>query len=353
MYFLSCRIFFFIFVLLYVCFFDENHIIDEKNRNYTVLILNILYSFSDSLQEALSIKEKRRNFQPPVYNSARQSEKPLPVLVLVNESNSSEVEDAANDEEVAGAVDPLTQLNLSDDTNSCDDSMPSISDDNINDISNGNNSENIAASVGAPMQRNQRDDDFLHAQNDEIANELPSISDDDVNENNGAASSTNNDASNAGAVGPLIQRNQHEDTDTGDRSLQEQNEEIGNELPFNVNVVDEPIQNNLDIVIKQEPTYQPLNEEEAEAIDNIFNHSYEQCDSDGDIYVEKSTPIPPPSKEAENPYQMKAGDIISGNMPFATNVKTFFFHIFFVRSKFTLIHCIALLCVFTAVTVIQ
>lgn len=78
-------------------------------------------------------------------------------------------------------------------------------------------------------------------------------------------------------------------------------------------------------------------EEESQAIADIFNHSYEQCDSDGDIFVEKSTPIPPPSKEADNPYQTKVKDIISGNIPFATDVRTFFFN----KScfKLTLIHC--------------
>lgn len=274
-----------------------------------------------------------------MYNSARLSEKPLPLLVLVNESNSLEVEEddengatsnANNDDNVAGAVDPLMQLNLSDDAddnsveenNEIGDEMSSSGTVIENDNTTTSN-VSIAVSLGSVLLGNRRSDDSLDEQDNNIDNEIPSISDDKVNDTSTqnvsnkviediAATNENNDGSIAGAVGALLQLNQRDDTNNGDNPLHQQIDE----LPSNSGVR-----------VKQEPIYNPLNEEEAQAIDIIFNHSYEQCDSDGEIYVEKSTPIPAPATEAatqaDNPYQMKTGDIISGNIPFATEVRTF------------------------------
>lgn len=76
--------------------------------------------------------------------------------------------------------------------------------------------------------------------------------------------------------------------------------------------------------------FDPLGDDESQAIGGILNESYEQCDSDGDVFVEKSARIPPPCKN-KNPYETKKNDILSGNLPFATDVS--FFSIFFSSLK--------------------
>lgn len=62
----------------------------------TDFVLNL-----DDVQEAKEIKEKRRNFAPPVYNPARLNEKPVPKLVLVSNA------DLASETSTPDEEDPL------------------------------------------------------------------------------------------------------------------------------------------------------------------------------------------------------------------------------------------------------
>lgn len=95
------------------------------------LFLNVFLPFLDDFEEASQIKETRRNIKPPVYNPRRLSEKPLPLLVLVNERDSSGVEEDGNDaatsanneESIDVTLDPLMELNLLDETNNGDNSL--------------------------------------------------------------------------------------------------------------------------------------------------------------------------------------------------------------------------------------
>lgn len=324
--------------------------------------MNILNPFLDSFEEASTIKEKRRNLPPPVYNPARLAEKPLPLLVLVNEPDSTQVEEdenqaASNDENVSGAVDPLMQLNLSDETN---DSLAEENDEIANELSsvsdqgisrttienatiesNANNDESFAELADIWVDFNRRDDGSSFEET--FANIYPAIFDDSVNDTanddnangmaiqhvsnaeNIASTSANSGDNFTAANGSMIHRDRRDDG-----YLDTQNNEVADELPSSSveNSNFSAAQNISGIVVKQEPVFEPLNEEQAQAIDDVFNHSYEQCDSDGEIYVEKSTPIPAPCKstgDKENPYKTKAADVISGNIPFATSVSIFFF----------------------------
>lgn len=72
--------------------------------------------------------------------------------------------------------------------------------------------------------------------------------------------------------------------------------------------------------IKTEPVFAELPKEDAQAIDEVLSASFEQCyDSDDDVLVSTAGIIPQP-KSIKNPYEVKTNDILSGNMPFATNV---------------------------------
>lgn len=77
--------------------------------------------------------------------------------------------------------------------------------------------------------------------------------------------------------------------------------------------------------IKTEPVFAELPKEDAQAIDEVLSASYEQCyDSDDDVLVSTAGIIPQP-KSIKNPYEVKTNDILSGNMPFATNVSKIIF----------------------------
>lgn len=127
------------------------------------------------------VKEHRRNIVPPVYNAARLSERPLPVLVLMNEHDDSEADegeieagsDASNEENTNDTVDPLQQLSLNDDR--YDGNNDSVEQDNvIVGESTSNSDENV--------------NDALVEQNNAIVGDSTSNSVDEVND---ASSSQN------------------------------------------------------------------------------------------------------------------------------------------------------------------
>lgn len=72
--------------------------------------------------------------------------------------------------------------------------------------------------------------------------------------------------------------------------------------------------------IKEEPVFDELLKEDENVVDFIFSE-WETGDDD-DVSWRGSMPIPIKSS-CENPYQIKAKDKLSGNMPFAVNVNTY------------------------------
>lgn len=79
---------------------------------------------------------------------------------------------------------------------------------------------------------------------------------------------------------------------------------------------------------KEEPAFDQLNNEDAQALEDVFNESYENCDTSGDdILIRKEEVVPRPIAERSK-YQVKQNDIVSGNMLFATNVSLLFIFYF-------------------------
>lgn len=79
------------------------------------------------------------------------------------------------------------------------------------------------------------------------------------------------------------------------------------------------------VQVKKEPQFSPMDEEDADVVANIFDGSYEKLnDSDDDILIHRNDYVPAPITDAvekdKKPYKVKVNDVISANMPFATNV---------------------------------
>lgn len=74
-----------------------------------------------------------------------------------------------------------------------------------------------------------------------------------------------------------------------------------------------------------------MDDEDVGAVDDILDGSFEKLnDSDDDILIHRNDVVPPPIKPEQIPYQVKMNDILSGNIPFATNVSVE--HIFIIPS---------------------
>lgn len=76
-----------------------------------------------------------------------------------------------------------------------------------------------------------------------------------------------------------------------------------------------------DVLVKSEPEpqFRNLENDELDIIDEIENTEISFEAIDGDIMVQRVEFIPPPLQE-QAAYQVKINDVISGNLPFATDV---------------------------------
>lgn len=117
-----------------------------------------------------------------------------------------------------------------------------------------------------------------------------------------------------------IDRN--DDSEDDNLNVDEQNNE--SDAPSEVAIAIDLPQDltNGNIALKQEPVFAQLADENAQAADDVFNESFENCDESGDIMVHSKDILPMPIAE-RNPYEVKQNDIISGNMAFAKNVSIF------------------------------
>lgn len=57
----------------------------------------MFFNIKDNSDEAKEIKDKRRNFPPPVYNEARLVEKPIPRLSLSSDESQAEKDEHTSD----------------------------------------------------------------------------------------------------------------------------------------------------------------------------------------------------------------------------------------------------------------
>lgn len=70
------------------------------------------------------------------------------------------------------------------------------------------------------------------------------------------------------------------------------------------------------------PSFEELNVNDAILAEKLLSSSYEECfDDDDEILICKNQIIPAPI--ASPAYEVKQNDIVSGNMPFATDVSIY------------------------------
>lgn len=150
----------------------------------------------------------------------------------------------------------------------------------------------------------------------------------DAGLNDMSAPSTSSNNSNGAITTKVSSNNQRSETAIQQStSLQTNDEQVGsvtdssNKLVITIGMLNSALAAALAITerIKEEPVFTPLGEENQQAVEDVFNSSYEKCDDSGDILVCTKDVIPVPIGE-KNQYEVKKNDILSGNMAFATNV---------------------------------
>lgn len=311
------------------------------------------------MEDAIKVRDRKRKVVPPVYNKARLSEIPLPVLVLATDEADSDTDDRevdATDPLEASTNDPVAMDNNESDLdmmfNNVNTSMLSASiessesivsrqnDDemdnsNTSDVPSPNFSAIIASGESIAQPNTNKNRNALCRLDDAIASTVSTnIELVEVNV------LTNYTASNNGTSSNLV--------DSIDSSVARVNENNGllARLPntnylalltdpiqsvstnssagvsdIDQNILSEAINSSLNIQIKHEPVFSPLNDEDCGLVGNILDGSFEKVnDSDDDILIHRNDIVPQPKKDNMIPYTVKTNDIISGNIPFATNV---------------------------------
>lgn len=126
-----------------------------------------------------------------------------------------------------------------------------------------------------------------------------------------------------------VENNPGEETDMATNSLENGlgASALQDPLDTSLNSIDlqpetEHVHQNKQQPIKPEPVFTQLDNENAQAVEDILNESYENCDDSGDVLVCSRDEMPMPNFERIR-YEVKQSDIISGNLAFATNVRVF------------------------------
>lgn len=267
-----------------------------------ILIYMNFYPLVDFL-EALHEKERRRRQLPPVYNEARLSELPLPILVLPEET--TETEDDPIDEQ-----DPLASLNASIDNTSLD----TKSDGNNGEIQSSSTSqvksiesaaianENVTKAIGNVTKA---------AGNAPITNKSDPIAP-PVNIQSAVVSTSVQTPTPIVSVIPLdvnqaiatTSRESHEQSRASTSSM------LADESNAAMDMTADPI--------KSEPVFEQLNESDSRAAEEVFNDSFENYGSDDDVMIHRRELVPKPIAD-KNSYEVKSNDLLSGNIPFAQN----------------------------------
>lgn len=248
-------------------------------------------------------KERRRRQLPPVYNEARLSELPLPILVLPEET--TETEDDPIDEQ-----DPLASLNASIDNTSLD----TKSDGNNGEIQSSSTSqvksiesaaianENVTKAIGNVTKA---------AGNAPITNKSDPIAP-PVNIQSAVVSTSVQTPTPIVSVIPLdvnqaiatTSRESHEQSRASTSSM------LADESNAAMDMTADPI--------KSEPVFEQLNESDSRAAEEVFNDSFENYGSDDDVMIHRRELVPKPIAD-KNSYEVKSNDLLSGNIPFAQN----------------------------------
>lgn len=228
--------------------------------------------YTDDIVEAKKIKENRRKVLPGVYNPLRLKEKPLPMLALSSKNEQQQSDDSVEEESVA--IGPLHASSTS-----------HHSEVSIEHGSSPNSSVLDASTTTIDYNDNLEVAVEQHSNGSDASSEWAFVTD----------SSNESDAS-------------YEWSFVTDKSADLSNANV-----------------------KEEPIFVQLADDNAQVIENVINHSFEQCDEEGEVLVRSKDILPMPIGE-RNAYEMKQNDIISGNMAFAKNVSIFIIKSF--KNKF-------------------
>lgn len=312
------------------------------------MLLNEIIVRIDNFDEAERIKERKRRVLPPVYNEARLTEKPMPLLVLVEKNNDETIDSSIVDEDPlnttsGGSLEQIdsTQISTNDDEIETNTNNNSFDAQDVNDtpvaLNSGNesiippsniisldpNSEQSTTPVENNMTSLDSNNMSLNPNSSLFATNINNDNDSDANT---ATASTINNTVDAFTSSIIISSTSKQSV-TADMLSSALNSSMAIGLP-----------------IKNEPIFDQLNEVDGHVVDNLFNEnddggcddeasdptatdlsneSYENCGPDDDVMVHRSATLPKPIGE-RNPYLVKVNDLISGKIPFALNVSVFF-----------------------------
>lgn len=299
--------------------------------------------FLDDFNEAQAIKEKRRKVLPGIYNPAKINQKPVPLLAILPSDRARQTTDVSS-QSVPNSAPSTSNLVSNNQSDVTTDLMPNNEQQDFD----GETNEQV------PTNESFAGDliDF-HSEN-ENENDLVS-NDDDNEENNSNGVTDEQEPPNEPSTGDLI----NVQSDVNDDSLQNayvagvQNIQLDQSNYYMdgsaiYDVVDEttdvhPVDHQVNdsfsngvvtmemlssalnevmnaSLYKPEPEFPDLDVQNSQAVEGVFNESFEDCDESGDVLILKKNAIPRPIND-RNPYEVKANDIVSGNMPFASNVR--------------------------------
>lgn len=245
----------------------------------------------------MQIKERRRKIMPAVYNPARLEEEPMPLLVLAE--NSQKVDDQLiptdqNDPLVLSG-DTSKHTANENDSNQARDSSTASDKENVPDVNDAAN-ENVL-NIGDEVDQNvssatSNTSATQFAPNEKTsASFLPSTH--MVPNLNFAFATTSTPKRSF----PLESRMQPPKVSA-------------EMLASAINTVQ----------VELKPELPPMDEEDHQAVEDIFNSSYEMVNvSDDDILIHKDEYVPRPMSNSVK-LQVKVNDILSGNIPFGTDV---------------------------------
>lgn len=254
--------------------------------------------FQDDIVEAKQIKEKRRKVLPGVYNPARLNERPLPLLVLVPNNEQQQL----GDQQLGG------------EQRRSDEQKPNSDDQSIEQDPFGSLSLNSSNSDISTVSNNEELT---------VANHERQFDETQENERVSLTETSANDEQQQIGTEELIAQNTFDQTSPNQNdSIEETATATATDALTNVSnaSVSGASTSSNSPLIKPDPFFAPLVQENAQAIDDVFNSSFEKCDESGDVLIYPKDVIPMPLAE-KNPYEVKQNDILSGNMAYATNVR--------------------------------
>lgn len=93
---------------------------------------------------------------------------------------------------------------------------------------------------------------------------------------------------------------------------------LSQRLPITSEVLSNAL--NSTTIMKFEPIFEQMAENDARAVENVLNSSYDNIGEDDDLMIHRNDRCPKPKADLPNPYQIKSSDPLSANMTFALGV---------------------------------